>query len=134
MTPKETRNAIAKRVLAAFNSIYFVAVDNIKTGPPPIPAPWIRLTIVFNEGNQNTLGLEGNRKFVKLGMASAQVFTPINKGTDLNDDIANEALNLLDGVRIDKLWMYNGRIKTRGSDGEYYRQDSIVEFEFEEIR
>lgn len=133
MTPTEARNEIMKRYLDNFTGQFPIAVDNKKFDKPD-GVKWVRLTIKFNSGNQDSLGRENNRKFTKQGLIFVQVFTPSNKGTDDNDDLCNSSLNLLDGVRINDLWLYRGRIKTIGSDGEFYQQNVVVEFEFENIR
>lgn len=133
MTLTEARNEMMKRYLDEFTGQFPIALDNKKLQKPD-GVKWVRLTIIFSGGNQDSFGKVGNRKFVKRGLIFIQVFTPINKGTDANDDLCNSSLNLFDGVRINDLWMYNGRIRTIGSDGEFYHQNVIVDFEFENIR
>lgn len=133
MTPTEARNEIMKRYLTEYTGQFPIAFDNKKFVKPD-GVKWVRLTVNFNSGLQDSLGQTGNRKFTKWGLIFVQVFTPSNKGTNENDDLCNGSLNLLDGVRIDDLWLYNGRIKTIGSDGEFYQQNVLVEFEFENIR
>ena len=134
MTPTEARKAIMSRYWNAFNGQFPIAIDNKKFDPPSTPSKWVRLSVQFNDGNQDSLGRSGNRKFVKRGLIFVQVFTPSNKGTNDNDGTAADSVNIFDGVRINDLWMYNGRIETVGSDGEYYQQNAVVEFEFENIR
>jgi hypothetical protein len=133
MTPTEVRNEIMKRYLNEFTGQFSIAFDNKKFDKPD-GEKWVRLNIMFNSGSQDSLGKATNRKFIKQGLVFVQVFTPSNKGTNENDDLCNSSLNLLDGVRINDLWMYNGRINTIGSDGEFYQQNAVVEFEFENIR
>ncbi len=133
MTPSEARNEIMKRYLTEFSGQFPIALDNKKFVKPD-GTKWVRLSIQFNSGAQDSLGKVTNRKFVKWGLVFVQVFTPSNKGTNDNDDLCHAALNLLDGVRINNLWMYNGKIDTIGSDGEYYQQNVVVDFEFENIR
>lgn len=135
MTPKEARNQIIKRFLTQFTGQFPIAVTGHRFTPPSIPASWIRITVIFNEGSQTTLGEKGNRKFQKSGFVNVQVFTPVNKGTDLNDEMANNILVFLDGVSMDYgLWLYNGTIKTIGDRDDYYQQQVVVEFNFEDIR
>lgn len=133
MTPSEARNEIMKRYLNEFTGQFPIALDNKKLEKPD-GVKWVRLNIQFNDGNQDSLGQPTNRKFVKQGLIFVQVFTPANKGTNENDDLCKDSLELLDGVRLNNLWMYNGRISTIGSDGEFYQQNVVVEFEFENIR
>lgn len=134
MTPKEVRNEITKRYLTLLNQ-FPIAITGHAFDPPKDPAPWVRLTIIFNDGRQSSLGDIGNRKFIKSGFVNAQIFTPSGTGTDKNDEMAQDSLNLLDSIRIDqKLWMYNGKIQTIGDSGGYYQQNVVIEFNFEDIR
>ena len=133
MTPTEARNAIMIRFLTEFSGQFPIALDNKKLEKPD-NEKWTRLNIQFNDGNQDSLGKTGNRKYVKRGLIFVQVFTPINTGTNENDDLCKECQDLFDGVRINDLWMYGGKINTIGSDGEFYQQHVVVEFEFENIR
>lgn len=134
MTPSEVRNAIAARYLNEYNGDFPIALDNLKFTKPNPNVKWVRVNVQFNGGFQSSLGKTGNRKFVKFGLLFIQVFTPANKATDENDTLADDSLNLFDGERLEQLWLYNGRIDTIGSDGEFYQQNVIVEFEFEDIR
>jgi len=134
MTPSEARNAITSRYLTEYSEQFPIALDNLKFERPNPNVKWVRLNIQFNSGNQSSLGTIGNRKFIKYGLVFIQVFTPINKATEDNDLLAASSLELLDGVRLEGLWLYNGRIDTIGSDGEFYQQNVVVEFEFEDIR
>lgn len=135
MTPSEARNAIVSRYLVQYNGQFPIATDNLKFTSPNPPEKWVRVNVKFTEGNQSTLGGIDNRKFLRTGMVFIQVFTPINTSTDENDTLANNSLDLFDGVRLGQLWLYNGRIQTIGSgSGEFYQQNVIVEFTFEDIR
>ena len=135
MTPKEVRNEIVKRFIAQFTGQFPIAVTGHRFSPPAIPAPWVRLSVIFNDGAQTSLGRVGNRKFQKSGFVNVQVFTPVNKGTDRNDDIAQSVSAFLDGVDLGHgLWLYNGSIKTIGDKDDYYQQNVVVEFNFEDIR
>lgn len=135
MTPKEARNQITKRFLAAFTGQFPIAVTGHRFTPPQIPNPWVRISVIFNDGAQTSLGEKGNRRFQKSGFVTVQVFTPVNKGTDQNDEMASSILTFLDGESMgSELWLYNGRINTIGDKDDYYQQNVVVEFNFEDIR
>lgn len=134
MTIKEVRNIILKKYLAEFNGQFPILVSGTRNNKPATPTEWVRISVIFNDGRQSTMGLTGNRKFLKMGFVVIQVFTPANKGTDLNDEMANNSLNLLDGITIERLWLSNGKINTVGDDGEYFQQNVSIELEFEDIR
>lgn len=131
MTPTEVRNIIMSRYLTEFAAQFPIIIDNQKGVKGD---KWVRLNVQFSDGNQGTLGTAGNRKYLRRGIIFCQVFTLINKGTDDNDDTTEASVALFDGVRIQELWMFNGRIDTVGNDDEYYQQNAVIEFEFEMIR
>ena len=134
MTPVEVRNLIMVRFNTQFEGQFPIALDNQRFTKPEDPEKWVRLTILFNEGGQETMGKVQNRKFTREGFIYVQVFTVINTGTNENDELCQEALELFDGVRLQEMWMFNGRVVTVGSDGEYYQQNAVLDFKFEEIR
>ena len=134
MTPAEARNAIVSRYLTEFNGQFPIAIDNREFEAPETPEKWTRIAVRFSSGNQSSLGQDGNRKFEKRGLVFIQVFTPSGEGTDNNDSLAKLILDLMDGERLDNLWLFNGRINTIGNDGAYFQQNIILDFTFEEIR
>jgi len=134
MTEMEVRNEILKKFLSEFNGDFPIETDNKILNKPATPATWVRINVKFNKENQDSLGIIGNRRYKGLGLIIIQVFTPINKGTNDNDTTANACKVLLDGIRIGSLHIYNGGVRTIGSDGEYYQQNVNFEFQFENIR
>jgi hypothetical protein len=133
MTVSEVRNAIMSRYLNQYTGQFTIALDN-QIADAPDDEEWVRLTVNFTDGFQDSLGKEGNRRYLKRGMIFIQVFFPMNKGTNNSDTLAEDSANLFDGVRINDLWMYNGRVRTIGSDGEFYQQNAVVDFEYENVR
>lgn len=136
MTPKEARNAIFTRYLDEFSGQFDIALDNQPFTPPEAGegVKWVRVNVQFNTGNQDSLGTEGNRKFVKRGFLFVQVFTPVGHATNDNDELAQDSLDLFDGERLGDLWFQDGRIVTIGPDGEWYQQNVVLELTFEAIK
>ena len=135
MTPKEARNKLISKYLTQFNGQFPIAIAGQPFKKPTTPTPWVRIAVVMNDGYQISLGIIGNRRFQKSGFVVVQVFTPINTGTNKNDEMADEGLKCLDGIRIDpSLWTFEGRIDTIGDTDDYYQQNVVVKFKFEEIR
>lgn len=134
MTESEVRNLIVKTYLTEFDGQFTIATDNRKFKKPNPSEKWVRISVQFNDGFQESLGIKTNRKFVGFGLIFIQVFTPINKATDDNDSLARSSKILFDGEHIQQVRFFNGRIETIGSTGEFYQQNVVVEFEFEDIR
>jgi hypothetical protein len=134
MTYVEARNALISRYLTEYQGEFPIGTDNVKIATPNPPVKWVDVNVQFNDGNQSSLGRAGNRKFLRLGLLFIQIRTPQNTATDENDLLAQASVNLFDGERLGQLWLFNGRVKTVGSDGQFYLQNAIVEFKFEDIR
>jgi len=136
MTPKEARNAIFMRYLNEFNGQFPIALDNQKFTPPDTGdgVKWTRVSVKFNDGTQGSLGQPGNRRFEKYGLLFIQVFTPTEHATNDNDELAEDSLDLFEGVRLGDLWFNNGRIETVGSDDVWYQQNVVLELTFVAIK
>lgn len=136
MKQTEAKNILKRRYLAEFNGQFPIAIDDVKFTRPTPPALWHHVTVDLSPDNsQDTSGRPGNRKFLRRGILTVSVYTPINTGTDANDDSANAVIELFEAVRLDaELWTQTAQLNTIGSDGIYYQQDVVVVFEFEDIR
>jgi hypothetical protein len=137
VTPKAAKNAIVQRYLDEFEGDFPIALPN-QPFSPPVPGAgvvWVSLDVRLATGGQDSLGPIGGRRFLSGGVVLAQVSTTSGDATNLNDDTAKAALDLLDGVRLaGGLWTYGGRIVTAGTNGEWYQQNVIVNLQFEETR
>jgi hypothetical protein len=134
MTPVEARNTLIKKYFDTFSGQFPILTDNQLGKPPESPLKWVRIAVKFDDGNADSLGSKGNRRYLRAGTLNIQVFTGANKGTDENDELAEDSIAIYDGEKFGDLWLFNGRVETVGSDGEYYHQNSIIEFNFEYIR
>ncbi len=134
MTESEVRNLLATTYLTEFSGDFPIAIDNLKFDPPNPKTKWVRFGVQFNNGYQESLGRKTNRRFTGSGFVVMQVFTPINKATNENDILAYNSKVLFDGEHIEQVRLFNGRTSTIGSDGEWYQQNVVIEFEYEDIR
>lgn len=133
MTPTEVRNTIQSRYLDQFTGQFPIALDN-QQFDPPVGNKWTRVSVQFNTGSQDSLGTVLNRKFLRKGILFIQIFTPANTATNANDDLARSSLELFEGEHIGDLWFVNGRIITIGTDGTWYQQNVVLEFNYQHIR
>lgn len=137
MTPKQAKNAIMQLYVDAVASAHPVALPNQPFTPPVAGhgVVWTRIDVRLATGGQDSLGAAGQRKFLRGGTVVVEVSTTNGDATNLNDDTAQAALVALDGVRVAAdLWTDGGRVVTVGPDGEWYRQNAIINVQFEETR
>jgi len=134
-TYSEVRNEIMKRFITNFSAIP-TAFDNQDIDPPDpsVTVKWVRLNVKFSNGTQDSFGASGNRKFLKSGLLIMQVFTAINAATNVSDTLCQQVQDAFEGVRIDDIWFFNGGIRFSGSDGEWYQQNVVFDFNFEDVK
>ena len=137
----DARKAITSRYLTEFALLYPdvpIFIDNIgnsSKGNTEKGDSWVRITVLSTAPKGVTLGRPGNRKYTKLGFINCQIFTSINQGANLNDEMAEDSKDLFEGVNFaPKLWCYDGDVQTIGSDGEFWQQNAINVFEYEYTR
>jgi len=134
-TFSEVRNEIYKRYLGTYSSTPY-ALDN-QNFIPPAPSTtvkWVRINVQFTSGAQDSLGAAGNRKFLKSGLLTFQVFTAVDAATNVNDAFCQSLQDLFEGVRIDDIWFLNGGIRYSGIDGEWFQQNVVFDFQFEDVK
>ena len=86
------------------------------------------------QGRQDSFGNSGNRKFLKSGLLSIQVFTAIDEATNVNDTLCQQVQDLFEGVRIDDIWFYDGGIRFSGAENEWFQQNVVFDFDFEDVK
>lgn len=143
MTINEARAAIMLRVLNSG----LAPTDRIDLGSggptfniPDVSVPvWGRLSVRFNLNPQQTLGGNGVPvKFRRIGIATVQVFTPINNGEYSNDEACQVVESAFIKQTGDTPLQYGGvpaggdiRIESVGRDGVWFQQNVIIPFSFE---
>lgn len=96
-------------------------------------------------GGQDTLGRVGNRRFRRIGIIAAQVFTPINRpvfagGTDLNDglgsgdDLAQAIREIFEARSFSGLQTNDGLVRESPPEGEWFIHIVEVFFDYDEVK
>lgn len=98
--------------------------------PTTDDAPWARAAILFNDGNQYSLGPIGRRKYERRGILSIQTFVTRGDATQSQLDICDEILTLYEQSTVDCLYFYNGRVETNGADSKWFQQSVVLEFKY----
>ena len=134
-TFSEVRNEIYKRYIGTYGSTPY-ALDNQPFDPPnpSTTVKWARVSVQFTDGIQDSFGKTGNRKFLKSGLLTVQVFTAIGAATDINDAFCQQVQDLFEGVRIDDIWFTNGGIRFSGVEDEWYQQNVVFDITFEDVK
>lgn len=97
---------------------------------------WARFSVRQAAWTQDTLGRAGNRKFSRQGIATAQIFTPLNQGTAQADSLATTVKNAFEGVSLSGTTLVFRDVLVReiGPDENWYQVNVEADFEFFETR
>jgi len=102
---------------------------------PPAADPWVRISVRNKLSNQETLGMSGNRKFLRRGAFYAQVFIPTSAGLFESDRLTALVRNIYEGRRITaQLWITDVVIQEIGPQGEHFQSLVEVNFTYEDIK
>lgn len=136
-TPNQASVAIVDRFLANFAGVpnaRVVLQNEDESFSDNSEDPWIRLSILDQVRNQETLGKITNRKYRGGGQVFVQVYTKVNIGVQIGDTLAKEALDLFEGVSFSGVDCNNGLARRSGPSGKWYQHIVEVEFDYEEIK
>lgn len=109
--------------------------DNVHTKRSDQEAPFIVVMVRHVAGRQETLGHQGCRSFERVGLLTAEIYTPIGKGLSESYDIAKNIIDAYEGQSTPKgIWFRNAGIRENGRDGEFYKMMVSVEFTYSEVK
>lgn len=107
--------------------------EDAESTPDDGTDPWLRANIIFNDGNQYSLGRIGNRRYEKRGIISIQTFVLRGKATETQLEICEQIQTLFETNTATCLWFNNGRIDTIGATDKWFQQDVVFEFKYHQI-
>lgn len=97
---------------------------------------WVRVTMLHTGGGQDSLGGTGNRKFLREGSITAQVFCPQDGGLATSDALVEPVLAALEGLTftLSNIRTYGGTINEIGPDNGWYQTNVGVPFEYDVLK
>jgi len=132
----------------AREAIYQRWVDNVPSGigsnyafaneafTPPTNAPWARLTVVHEQGEQDSLGpiASAKRKFLRRGRVLIQIYDQVDQGTRVLDLLADESRDIFEGTLFDGVYFISADIRESGQDGEWMQLIVDAPFDYQETK
>ena len=91
----------------------------------PPPGEWARFIVLSigprpgSVSAQVNIGGPGNRKFERGALATIQVYTRKDGGSDRGDELARIALEIFEAKAVDGLKFEAGIIREKGTDGNW---------------
>lgn len=141
-TLAEARDAINGRLRdavdaynAANSTSYSVYYEDVDKAEPGAREANFRIFIRHNEGDQDTLGGAGRRRFSRAGVVMVQVMAPFGDGFTLGDALVTVARNAFEGVSTPNgVWFRRVSVKDVGKTGNFYQTNVTANFEYTETR
>lgn len=137
MDTPTAKKAIITHFLTQWGTTTRVALDN-EVFTPVTGTPWVRVTIRYNAGNQESLGMVGvNRNFLRSGSVIVQCFAPQDAGSAVADSLAAQALDILeatDQLGSGDIRMWDGESVEIGQLDGWYQVNTEVRFEHTEVK
>jgi hypothetical protein len=101
---------------------------------------WVRLTVRELTAAQESLGIKGTRRYRRQGVLFAQVFAPIDRGTRVSNDLAEQIRGIFEGETIgplnEEVRFFNAQVRTNGPErnGRWHLTTVECAFWFLEIK
>jgi hypothetical protein len=134
VTLNEAREAIYQRFednTSLAVSAYTFSSEDFKS---VADAPWARLTVAHEAGEQDSLGSVGNRKYLRRGRVLVQLFGPVDQGLRALDLLAQATRSIFEGTRFSGLYFISADVRESGQDGEWFQLVMDAPFDYQETK
>ena len=134
MIYSEAREALLQHFVQHWADTTPYALENEPYDPPA--GPWVRFSSRMIDFAQSSMGGEGNRKFMRQGMCSVQIFTAKNEGTATLNAFVDLAIGMFEGKRIANgaIWITSAKPKEGLPDKTHISTVVEIMFNFEEVK
>lgn len=133
-TPNQARETIYSTFETGIGTTIGYIFDNEKFDTDG-SLEWVRFTVRHVGGGQDTLGEEGNRKYLRRGLVAVQIYNEVDKGLERADQIAKLIRDLFEGKTLTGgIAFTNSDFREVGDDPPWYQSLLTIDFQYEEIR
>jgi len=109
--------------------------DDIREQRENDQSPWALVVVRHAAGQQDTLGGQGNRSFLRLGTMIVTINTPSGSGLSTAYALAKVVADAYEGASSPNgVWFRDVRINELGRDGTFYQTNVLVDFEYYETK
>jgi len=126
MTYEEIEQLLQSTMEAQWIGTSTVAYDNVPQETQKYP--WVRFIIIPVDSENRTLGTDPNG-VTRNGILSLQIFTLLNTGSRLSQELADEFLAIFENKHLgvnSTLWFYAGETLRIGDDGNNWFQMNVT--------
>lgn len=134
MTFLEARDSIYGIFGAVWNPVWVVAWPDLPATVPATDTPWAKVRLLHTGGGVGSLGgSSGCRRFLRSGILTVSIFTPVGSGLTQAYELAQTVSNAYEDASLD-VWFRNTRIRELGASGAFEQVDVTTEFFYDEVR
>ena len=107
--------------------------EEVKSGEED--KPWVRFSVDIFSFSPDSMGAKGNRRVLRRGTLSIQIFVPLNHKTKELNTLRTKAIRIYEGEEFNGVNFRNPRTNTmlEESDSVWYGEIVQIPFEFIEI-
>ncbi|MGI9491975.1 MAG: hypothetical protein ACR2QF_06200 [Geminicoccaceae bacterium] len=136
-TPLEAEQLIYQRFLSEWGTTTPVALEEeqLPSGVSPGEDPWAYVYVQDIGTPQQTMGKPGNRRFLRKAQVNINIYVPQGKGTSLALDLAQQARDVFEGIRLSPLKNFSKADLVRvGPKPPEYQISVLCPFEYTETK
>lgn len=113
-----------------------VAEDAPKSAGTGRKLAWARVVVRHVRGEQRSLGEPRNRRFIRTGIVSVQVFTPKGKrGLTLGHRLGKVAVDAFEGRCVDGLEFRRTTLREGGASDAHWQQVNVTaDFDYDVVK
>ena len=134
VTLNEAREAIYQRFVANTSLASSAYTFTSESYTAPTDAPWARLTVNHEAGEQDSLGKAGDRKYLRRGRVLVQLFGPVDQGLRSLDLLADATRDIFEGTQFAGLYFISADVRESGQDGEWFQLVVDAPFDYQETK
>lgn len=112
-----------------------IVVENEEVKKGNENRPWVRFSVDIFSFSPDSMGARGNRRVLRRGIQSIQIFVPLNHKTKELNTLRTKAIRMYEGEEFNGVNFRNPRtaVMQEDSDSVWYGEVVQIPFEFIEI-
>ena len=133
-TRNEAREAIYQAFIDDWGTTTPYWFDNEVADTEEV-AEWCRLTVRHSLASQETLGINGNRKFDRAGRVIIQIFVKLGAATTRLDELSTKVIEIFEGKTIGGILFTAVTVREIGEDNQkWFNVNVEAPFNYTEIK
>lgn len=122
------------KIIADAASLYAIYDDTAKRVPEDGSVKWVRISVKHRNGSRASLGrADAKSKHTQSGFVFIEIYTPRENGLVDSDIISAAFADSLRNFSDGDIWISDVSEIEMGEDGNWFRSDVVISFEYDLI-